>query len=66
MDVATFRSSLLISANHEVQSPEQASLFRSGFLLDSPLEGQLLWDLASITPGLTRSYLSIYFLSAIT
>ena len=31
--------------------PEQASLFRSGVPLDSPLEGHSLWDLALITPG---------------
>ena len=35
--------------------PEQASLFRSGVRLDSPLEGHSRWDLALITPGLARS-----------
>ena len=41
--------------------PEQASLFRSGVLLDSPLEGHSLWEdphLALITPDSARSYLS--------
>ena len=37
--------------------PEQASLFRSGVLLDSPLKGHSLWGLALITPGLAWSYL---------
>ena len=41
--------------------PEQARLFRSGVLLDSPLEGHSLWELALITPGLARSYL-FYFI----
>ena len=42
--------------------PEQASLFKTGIPLDSPLEGHLLWDLASITPGLARSHLFYFIL----
>ena len=42
--------------------PEQASLFRSGVPLDSPLEGHLLWDLALITPGLARPGLARRYL----
>ena len=41
--------------------PEQASLFRCGVPLDSPLERHSLWDLALFTPDLVRSYLFIYF-----
>ena len=44
--------------------PEQASLFRTGVPLDSPLEGHSLWDLALITPGSARSYLSYFILPA--
>ena len=38
-----------------------ASLLGSGVSLDSPLEGHSLRDLASITPGLARSFL-FYFI----
>ena len=37
--------------------PMQASLFGSSAPLKGPLEGHSLWDLASTTPGLARSYL---------
>ena len=37
--------------------PGQASLVRSGVLLDSPLEGLLLWSFALTTPGLANTYL---------
>ena len=40
--------------------PEQASLFRSGVPLNSPLEGHLLWDLASNHAWLSQE-LSILF-----
>ena len=39
--------------------PKQASLSESDVFLDSPLEGQSLWDLALITPGLARSHLPL-------
>ena len=37
--------------------PKQASLLGSGVSLDSPHEGHSLRDLASIMPGLARSFL---------
>ena len=46
--------------------PEQASLFRSGVPLDSPLKGHLLWDLALIAPGLARSDLFHFILFHVT
>ena len=43
--------------------PGQTSLFGSGGPLDSPLEGQLLWDPALFMPALARSCrLYFYFL----
>ena len=42
--------------------PKQASLLGSSVSLDSPLEGHALRDLASITPGLARSFL-FYFIA---
>ena len=40
--------------------PKQASLLGSGVSLDSPLECHSLRDLASITPGLARSFLFFF------
>ena len=34
--------------------PEQASLLGSGVPLDSPLEGDWMWDLTLITSGLAK------------
>ena len=44
--------------------PKQASLLESGVPLDSPLEGHLLWDFASTTPGTARSSLFYFILQA--
>ena len=44
---------------------EQASLFRSGVPLYSPLEGHSLWDLALITPGFAKSYLFYFILTGL-
>ena len=41
--------------------PKQASLLGSGIPLNTSLEGHSLWDLASITPGLARTHLNLFF-----
>ena len=51
--------SMLGPTMHPPPMPEQASLFRSGVPLDSPLEDHSLWDLAFIA---LCQELSIFFL----